>query len=230
MDISLEGRHDGSVPWHDMPGDVRMKTGRSSGLWIGQRNEGLRTEAVVTARQSIPSNRASNCTLVSVTGPACGFGQVNRPGHPLQRQSCGRAGPARIAWRSRCVCPAARAGPGEARAAWRSRRPSRPGPSWFGPRLPSRRPRSRPAAGLLFSGPVSGCPGLLRHVIAPGVGMFPQETARRPLPNRPAARAPRKARRRRASPECEREFAPRSATLSEYAAGEGSPSGGIRLK
>ncbi len=83
---------------------------------------------------------------------------------------------------------------------------------------------------VCFSGPVSGCPGLLRHVIAPGVGMFPQETARRPLPNRPAARAPRKARRRRASPECEREFAPRSATLSEYTAGEGSPSGGIRLK
>ncbi len=30
---------------------------------------------------------------------------------------------------------------------------------------------------VCFSGPVSGCPGLPRHVIAPGVGMFPQETA-----------------------------------------------------
>lgn len=49
------------------------------GLLVGQRNEGLRTEAAVTARQLIPSNRASNWTLLRTTGPACGFGQVNRP-------------------------------------------------------------------------------------------------------------------------------------------------------
>lgn len=28
MALSLESRHDGSVPWHDMPGDVRRETGR----------------------------------------------------------------------------------------------------------------------------------------------------------------------------------------------------------
>ena len=40
-------------------------------------------EAAVTARQSIPSNSASNCTLLSTTGPVCGLGQVNRP--PFRR-------------------------------------------------------------------------------------------------------------------------------------------------